>query len=434
MKITILAAGAAGMYCGSCMRDNTLAAALTAAGEEVRLLPLFTPLRTDEADQSLGEVFYGGINVFLEQAAPLFRRTPRALDWLWDRPALLRLLGRIGASTDPEHLGATTVSILAGQNGRQRKELDRLVGWLEKNFPPDVVCLPNAMFLGLAEPMRQRLGATVLCELTGEDAFLAGLPEQHRREAHRLIRQAADVVHRFVATSGYYADRMADYLAVPRERIEVVWPGVHVEDFLTADLTADAASTASRPPTVAYLARVCPEKGLDLLVRAMLRVRRRPALGEARLIAAGWIGRDRRRWLEEQMLTARADDEGRWFDYRGEVDRAGKRDLLAEADVLCVPAAAPEAKGLYVLEGWAAALPFVGFDHGSFAELVGEAGGGVLTPPGDADALADALADLLADPARRAAMGAAGRRAVLADYTAAHMARRFLDVARKAAP
>ncbi|MCZ6539665.1 MAG: glycosyltransferase family 1 protein, partial [Chloroflexi bacterium] len=52
MKVAYLTAGAGGMYCGSCMRDNTLAAALLRSGRDVVLIPIYSPIRTDEADVS----------------------------------------------------------------------------------------------------------------------------------------------------------------------------------------------------------------------------------------------------------------------------------------------------------------------------------------------------------------------------------------------
>ncbi|MGD8330801.1 MAG: glycosyltransferase family 1 protein, partial [Acidobacteriota bacterium] len=73
MKIAYITAGAAGMYCGSCIHDNTLAAALMAQGHEVALMPTYTPTRTDEEDVSMHRVFYGAVNVYLEQKAAIFR-------------------------------------------------------------------------------------------------------------------------------------------------------------------------------------------------------------------------------------------------------------------------------------------------------------------------------------------------------------------------
>ena len=79
------------MYCGSCLRDNALAAALLARGHDVVLTPVYTPTRTDERNVSRAQVFFGGISVFLEQQVPLFRHTPRVFDRLWDAPWVIRL-------------------------------------------------------------------------------------------------------------------------------------------------------------------------------------------------------------------------------------------------------------------------------------------------------------------------------------------------------
>ena len=59
------------MYCGSCLRDNALAAALLARGHDVVLSPVYTPTRTDERNVSEQQVFFGGISVFLEQHSAL---------------------------------------------------------------------------------------------------------------------------------------------------------------------------------------------------------------------------------------------------------------------------------------------------------------------------------------------------------------------------
>ena len=79
LRIAFITAGAAGMYCGSCLRDNTLVGALGRAGHDALLIPTYTPIRTDDEDLSQHRVFFGGINVYLQQKFWLFRWTPR---WL----------------------------------------------------------------------------------------------------------------------------------------------------------------------------------------------------------------------------------------------------------------------------------------------------------------------------------------------------------------
>ena len=92
MRILSITAGAAGMYCGSCFRDNALAAELIARGHDVSLVPIYTPTRTDEPNVSARRVLFGGISVYLQQHSALFRRTPRLLDRLWDSPRVISAL------------------------------------------------------------------------------------------------------------------------------------------------------------------------------------------------------------------------------------------------------------------------------------------------------------------------------------------------------
>jgi len=421
LKIAILAAGAAGMYCGSCLRDNTLAGALQQLGHEVQLLPLFTPLRTDQADNSTCPVFFGGVNVFLQQASTLFRHTPRAVDWLLDRPSLLDFLGRFSSNVTPESLGKTTLSILQGSQGKQQKELRRLVKYLRKNFSAEVVSLPNAMFLGLAETLKNELRVTVVCELTGEDAFLHALPEPYRSESLALIQKSALHVDTFLATSNYYADHAAEVLSLPREKVSVAGVGIDAEDLFALEVKRE-----ERPPTVGFLARLSKEKGLDQLLTAMLSLRNKPAMQDARLILGGWRGGAESNYLAEQL--ARVD--GDWCEDRGELDRHAKCELLRDVDLLCVPTNEPDAKGLYLLESWAAGVPFVGYAHGSLPEIFEATEGGVLVAPQETEALADALAELLSNHERLAQFGQAGRDAVRQKYTAETLAQRFLTLVK----
>src|ERR1700747_1537950 len=106
--------GAAGMFCGSCLHDNTLVAALLAQGHDALLIPTYTPIKTDEPDVSQKRVFFGGINVYLQQKLGLFRHTPWSLDRLLDARWLLRWVSRFAMRTQAELLGDLTVSMVKG--------------------------------------------------------------------------------------------------------------------------------------------------------------------------------------------------------------------------------------------------------------------------------------------------------------------------------
>ena len=119
------------MYCGSCLRDNAMATELMARGHDVILLPVYTPTFTDEPNVSRDHVVLGGISAYLEQYVPLFRKTPRWLDRLWDSKTVLSLASRRSISTNPKMLGEMTVSVLKGEGGFQRKEIDKFIDWMK---------------------------------------------------------------------------------------------------------------------------------------------------------------------------------------------------------------------------------------------------------------------------------------------------------------
>src|SRR3954447_9479137 len=122
LKIAYLTAGAAGMICGACLHDNTLARALIALGHDVQLIPLYTPIRTDEEDVSSSQVFYGGVNLYLQQRWALFRWLPKWVDRWLDQPWLIKWAANKSVKIDPQQVADLALSILQGTEGHQKKE------------------------------------------------------------------------------------------------------------------------------------------------------------------------------------------------------------------------------------------------------------------------------------------------------------------------
>ncbi len=430
MKIVHLVAGAGGMYCGSCMHGNTLATALSAAGHDVLLVPLYTPLRTDEGNLSIDRVAYGGINVYLQQQSALFRRTPWLFDRLLDRPKLLRWLSSRSGSTQPQRLGAMTVSMLRGEEGRQRKELEKLLRWLQRDVRPEVVHLSNVMLAGTARELTARLDVPVVCTLSGEDVFLEKLPEPHYSEARAVLRERAGDLAALVAMNGYYADFMADYLDLPRERVRVIPPGLNLNGHGSHLRAEPIPPDPSRPMTIGYLSRICPEKGLHQLVEAFRQLVADDELPPLRLAVAGYLGADERPYLEEIRTQLTGWGLADRFEYAGELDRAGKIAFLQSVDVMSVPSVYPESKGLPILEAWANAVPVVLPDHGAFSELVRDTGGGLLCEPDDPQSLAAGLKQMILDRELAAVCGREAHQAVGQRYGAPLLAQRTIALYR----
>jgi glycosyltransferase involved in cell wall biosynthesis len=436
MKIVYLAAGAGGMYCGSCLHGNTLAAALLAAGQDCTLAPMYTPLRTDEENVSIDHVSFGGINVYLQQHSAIFRHTPWAFDHLLDSPGLLRWATSRSASVRPEQLGPLTVSMLEGERGRQRKEVEKLVRWLA-DVRPDVVHLNNVMLVGVAREITRRLGAAVVCSLTGEDTFLERLPEPHHGQALALLRERAAELAALVAMNRYYADFMAGYLHVPREQIRVIPPGLNLAGMSprkAAPRSAGvppASDNAGETPTlqtIGYLARVCPDKGLHQLAAALKLLAADPDLPPTRVRAAGYLDAADRPYLadiQRQMGDAGLADR---FQYVGELDHADKIAFLQSLDLFCLPTVYRESKGLPVFEAWANGVPAVLPAHGAFPEMIDDTGGGVLCEPGDPASLAAALKRMILDPLFAAQCGQQAQQIVHQRYNAEVMARKMIEL------
>ena len=411
MKILFVTAGAAGMYCGSCLRDNSLAAELKARGHDVLLVPLYTPTLTDEPNVSEDRIFFNGISVYLQQHARLFRSAPRIVDRLLDAPWLIRAAASGSISTNPRSLGALTISMLKGEDGFQRKEFDKLLEWLVSEPAPDVIQLPNALLASLAAPLRRELKRPVHCTLQGEDLFLEGLHKPDRDEAIRLIRHQAQFVDRFTAVSEYYADFMARYLSIPADRIDVVPLGINLDGF------EKRRSASGRPFTVGYLARVTPEKGLATLCEAYVRFRRLAGVTSARLEVAGYLASDQQGYLKDaQQIVTTAGFAGE-FAYRGVLDRPQKIEFPRGLDAFSVPTTYVEPKGLFLLEAMACGVPVVQPRHGAFPEMLSKTGGGLLVNAGDSQSLAEGLHQLWRDPGLRDALGQRGFEGVRAHYS-----------------
>jgi len=436
VKIAYLTAGAAGMFCGSCLHDNTLAAAMLEVGEDVLLIPTYTPVRTDEVDVSQRRVFYGGIQVFLQQHSSFFRRTPQWFDrwftrWL-DHPALLgRLAGRV-CGVDPSQLGELTVSMLRGELGNQKKELGKLADWLRVEVRPEVIHFSNSMMLGMARTLRSQWDGPLICSLSGEDLFLDKLLPPYRAEAIDLIRQYAGTIDAWVAMNGYYADYMAGYLGIDRHRIQVIPHGLRLAEYRTRHApSAETGKPSARPVRIGYLARICPEKGLHLLVDACLRLAGRDDLPPWELRAAGYLGDGDQSYLKQLETRIAAGPLASRWTYRGELDYPRKMAFLQSVDLFSLPTVYPESKGLSVLEALAAGVPIVVPAHGTFPELVAETGGGLLCKPLDVEDLAARLAELLLDPTRAGQLGRAGQQAVRTRHQARTMARATVALYRR---
>jgi glycosyltransferase involved in cell wall biosynthesis len=426
MRILYFTAGAAGMYCGSCLRDNALATELLRQGHDVMLVPLYTPTRTDEPNVSQEKVLFGGISVYLEQHSALFRHSPRWMDKLWDSQFALKQAAKSSIPVDPQALGELTVSMLKGEDGHQRKEVFKLLDWLKTQPPFDVVDFQNSMLSGLAKPIKEALRAPLCCTLQGEDQFLNNLREPYRSQALALIRENAQYVDCFIAVSHAAAALMTDLLRVPREKIKVVPLGLNLKDYNCC--TPPEHWPRHEPLTIGFFARIAPEKGLHLLADAYIDLRQRAGFPAARLEAAGYLAPEHHGYLRDIEAKLQTAGYGAEFRYHGTLEREDKLRFLQSIDVFSMPTTFDESKGLSVLEALASGVPVVQPRIGSNIEMIEATGGGLFCEVNDAVSLADKLYELWRNPELARDLARRGFAGVREHYSVERMAERAISV------
>ena len=424
MRMLLLTPGTGHFYCGSCLRDHSLGRALRNRGHEVVEVPLYLP-RVLEDDEPDADVQMGGINMYLQQKSRLARFLPRWATNLLDRPSLLRFASRRGTMTDAAALGDMTLSMLRGEDGRQAKELDKLVAWATTIKSPDVVLLSNAMLAGAARQLRSTLRRPIVVTLQGEAPFLDALSSEHSEQAWSELADRSNDVDAFVAVSHHYGRLMTRRLGVEQNRVHVVWNGIDLEPF---ESRRRSSTTDIDGPTIGYLARLCADKGLATLVDAFIELKNRDRVPQLRLAVAGtMLGEDRPflRQLERRLADAGLADD---VVFRPNLERDEKIEFLHGLDVFSVPATYGESFGLYLLEAMACGVPVVQPRHAAFPEIVEATQGGVLCDADDTHSLADALECVLLDPTRAREIGRRGRDAVRRQFSADHMAASFEEV------
>jgi phosphatidylinositol alpha-mannosyltransferase len=189
---------------------------------------------------------------------------------------------------------------------------------------------------------------------------------------------------------------------------EIVFNGIEVDNFI------DAAATKADGPTIAYVGRHEPRKGLNVLLEAMARLPQNISL---------WVMSDGPQ-TEELRIKYEADRRLHWL---GPVSEQEKVERIKGADVLCVPSLRGESFGIVLLEAMAAGTPVVASDLPGYRNVASTGDEAHLVPPGDPAALADGLLKVIKDADLSARLAESGRKRAL-EFSMDRLAKIYVDL------
>lgn len=434
-RLVFLTAGAAGMFCGSCMHDNAVAKALINQGVDCLLQPVYTPIRTDQDSVASEKVFFGGIQIYALQRFPWFRSLPESLRRLLDFPGLIRLATRKSRATDASMLGELAISMLRGDDGFQAQESRRLTAWLASEIKPDALVLSNLLIGGSLPLIRQSLPDTQIAVLLqGDDIFLDHLPDDLRNQAIDLCRKLVPSVDLFISNSEFYSDKMGQLLEIPPEKRVVIPLSIDVSPFGKQVECSAIESLDDASFRLGYMARIAPEKGFDRLVDAFISLASQPnhegspSHDDLHLHVAGWLGEHNQDYFDQQLSKLKKSNLMHRFHHHGSPDIDQKVAYLKTLDLVCVPTEYEDPKGLFVLEALAAGVPVVQPDHGAFGELVKKTEGGLLYKAGDPDDLVKTIEKLKCDKDLRNRLALSGKQSVMKSHAVEQTATRLSEL------
>jgi glycosyltransferase involved in cell wall biosynthesis len=257
------------------------------------------------------------------------------------------------------------------------------------------------------------LGVPFLATRHNDDRYLLG-PFRHVDRAFmrgtRAIVAISEAVREFHVRAG-----------LPANKLVTIHYGLDESPSAPSEITPAQAGITESAPLVLAIGRLIEQKDHATLLRAFARVHEQ--LPAARLAILGWgplEGATRalaaHLGLADAVLVA---------------GRVEPRDWLLRADVFA-HASRWEGFGIVLLEAMLSGLPVVATRVSAIPEIVVDGETGLLAEPGDDERLAQALLELLRDTRRREALGAAGRKRAVEEFSVARMTDRTLDVYRSA--
>jgi glycosyltransferase involved in cell wall biosynthesis len=425
MKIVYLITGSGGsFYCANCYRDMLYVRAIRKVpGTETRAIPLYLP-----PDKEINinremetNVFFGAISIYLREKVKILRNMPMFLEKFFDLKPFLKLAVRMAGTTRSEGLEDMTLNMIEGDNAFRKDEVDRLVNYLNSEGKPDIVHLSNALILGLARQLKQRMNVKVVCSLLNEDDWVDDMLEPYRSKAWQMMAAESVHVDIFVTPSRYSKELFIKKTGIKGDNIHVVPLGFNAP-------VHDKTKDPSRPPALGYFCRVSEHNGFDKLVDAFIDIKTRGLVPHLTLNVCGGYTADDKPFISKQIQKIREQGLQKCIRIYPEFSGEKKTEFFNDVDIISVPVRKIDGYGLYILEANSAGIPVVQPATGAFPEILEITGGGIIYSPDTVSELTDNIVKLFNDHDLRKRLAETGNKRVRSELSLEKMSEGLKEV------
>ena len=325
----------------------------------------------------------------------------------------------MSGSTRAKGLEDMTISMLLGEQGGQKEELDKMVDWIAEHCQADVIHLSNALLIGLARKFQEKLDVLVVCSLQDEDVWVNAMDDHFRKKTWDLMSDRANDVDAFFAVSEFYAGVMKEQMNIPPEKLYSSYISVDPEDYTYSN-------SSEKEFTIGYISRMCEENGLEVLVDAFILFKKKPGKEGVKLILTGGSTGDDQDFLK--MIKNKISKAGITEDvvFHKDFENEGRHEFFRKVSLISVPVLEGEAFGMYLLEAMASGVAVVQPALGAFPEIVGLSEGGIIYQPNKPEELAKALDDLHQDPDKLSSLSEKARNGIIQHFSIHDQASRMM--------
>lgn len=419
--IQIIPGSGGSFYCGNCLRDAKYFDALRKQQHDVVKIPMYLPLFSDEHDLNEIPVFYGAVSIYLKQLFPLLRKTPRWVDRLLNSKPILKLAASQAGSTNAKGLEEMTVSMLKGEKGKQKEELEVMVEWLANHYKADVIHLSNALLLGLARRLKEKLNVAIACSLQDEDVWVDIMKPEISEYVWKLMEERAKHVDLFISVSDYFSDVARKKMNLPREKIKTVHLGIEPTEY-------EYINSSEKQKNIGFISRMSHENGLDILVDAFIELKKDSQNSDVKLVITGGSTGDDSKFLKNLRKKIQRHNLSRFVEWHEEFEGKPRHDFFRKVQLISVPVRKGEAFGIYLIEAMVSGIPVVQPDLGAFPEIVSKGGGGIIYNENTPLRLAKALQDLLDDQQKTGQLSKNARKSVETNFDINAQAQELIEI------